>query len=77
MTKRQRPSVYARVAPYNSPGSVVIPRVKYNALRERLEDLEDIAAAKQAIADDPHGLPFDEAMIEVARMAAEYEGRSA
>lgn len=76
MTKRQRPAWYARVAPYNSLGSVIISRVKYNAMRERLENLDDIGAAKQSLADDPHGLPFEAAMREIERMAVENESNN-
>ncbi len=45
--------------------AVVLSIQDYERLIERLEDLEDIRAANAALAEDPKGLPFDEAMAEI------------
>lgn len=45
----------------------------YRALLQTLEDIADIADARQAMIDDPVGLPLDEAIRDIERMAAEYE----
>ncbi len=45
--------------------SVVLDIDTYQQLLEALEDLEDIRAAEAAQADDPKGLPFDQALAEI------------
>ena len=64
---------------YNNTGErveIILDIATYEALLEALEDAEDRLAYDSAKADDPNGLPFDEAILEIERMAAEYEGRS-
>lgn len=53
--------------------AAVVDIDSYNTLLDALEELHDIAASAAALADDPDGLPFDEAVIEIERMAAERE----
>ena len=55
---------------------VILDVATYEALLTALEDAEDILAYDAAKADDPDGLPFDEAVREIERMAADYEGRT-
>ncbi len=45
--------------------AVVLDLETYERLLQAFEDLEDIRAANAALADDPEGLPFDEAMGEI------------
>ena len=50
--------------------AVVIDLATYRKMLEDLEDLEDIRAADAARAEDPEGLPFDEAVAEIERERA-------
>jgi hypothetical protein len=45
--------------------SVILDLDTYQQLLEALEELEDIRAAEAAQADDPKGLPFDQAIAEI------------
>lgn len=60
--------------------TVTLPRAEYEAMRERLEDLEDIVAARAA--QTGHTLPHDSAMRILAgehpvRVWRDYRGMSA
>lgn len=55
--------------------AAVVDIDSYNTLLDALEDLNDITAAGTAERGD--ALPFDEAVIEIERMAAERERNAA
>jgi len=48
-----------------TPVAVVLDLETYCQLLEALEDLEDTQAADAALADDPEGLPLDEAWADI------------
>jgi hypothetical protein len=69
------PAQYITDADGNRTG-IILDLDTYRQLLQAQEDLEDIRAAEAAKADDPEGLPLDQALAEIEQERARLQQAS-